>query len=603
MTPPTTTALSPHHDGSAMYVEPGRVSLGDRVTIRVRTPNGFAREVMVRTTPDSEPTLIEASVEAADEHETWWAAELPIENPLTNYRFVFDGGERLCVLNEAGLFSHEQSDAADFLICTDGGGPSWLADAVGYQIFPDRFAQSGAQREAPDWALPSEWDDPVIADEGHGVRQLYGGDLDGVVQRLDYLAQLGINLIYLTPFFESRSNHRYDAVSFDHVDALLGGDDALARLTAAAGRRGMRVIGDLTLNHSGSNHEWFQRAIADGDAPEAGFYAFVDHPHHYRSFPGAPTLPKFDFRSDELRRRLFGDADAPVRRWLREPFGLSGWRIDVAASAARFADVDLNLEVARLARSTAIEERSDAWLVAEHAYDARTELGRGGWHGVMAYHWFTRPLWSWLRRETPVALMGPGPIPRIDGAAAARSMRSLAAGVPWSARLASMTMLDSHDTARARTALAPGGHRVAAVALYTMPGVPTLFAGSEVGVAGENMDECRVPFPWDEHRWDRGFHDDVRRLIALRRSLPALQVGGLRWVSAAAESLTYLRETADQRVLVHLCRSRGQSIAVPPMLADLSNAEVVFGDDLVEPTGSGLSLACPMAAAMILRLD
>ena len=118
----------------------------------------------------------------------------------------------------------------------------------------------------PAWAIPQSWDDPVIGRGPETPYQLYGGDLDGIIEHLDHIASLGVNTIYLTPVFPAQSNHRYDAWSFDRVDPVLGGDEALVRLTAAAHARGMRVMGDFTTNHCGDAHEWFRTAIADRSA-------------------------------------------------------------------------------------------------------------------------------------------------------------------------------------------------------------------------------------------------------------------------------------------------------------------------------------------------
>ena len=157
-----------------------------------------------------------------------------------------------------------------------GPPPSWALDAVVYQIFPDRFARSAAAdgRSLPEWAVPCDWDAPVVGRGPETPYQFYGGDLDGIVDRLDHIESLGANTVYLTPIFPARSNHRYDASSFAHVDPLLGGDEALARLSAAARGRGMRLLGDLTTNHCGSAHPWFLAAAGADDASEREMFYF-----------------------------------------------------------------------------------------------------------------------------------------------------------------------------------------------------------------------------------------------------------------------------------------------------------------------------------------
>jgi alpha-glucosidase len=591
----------PHHDGAAIHVEPGTRSLGDTVAVRVRVPHGASFDrVLLRSTPDGEPRFVDAHVDRVDGTDTWWVAELQLVNPVTNYRFVLEGGRSATHLDAAGTWPHDVTDAADFRVTTHAPPPGWLADTIGYQIFPDRFARSGDQHAAPDWALAAEWDDPPFPDGRRAVRQWYGGDLGGIEHALDHLVGLGVNLVYLTPFFPAHSTHRYDATTFDHVDPLLGGDDSMVSLMRAARARGIRVIGDLTLNHTGRHHEWFERARADASAPEAGFYFFREHPDDYVAWYDIPSLPKLDHRSDELAWRLFEGSDSVVARWLRPPFELDGWRVDCANTTARHGDNDLNASVARSMRSAMAAHRPDSWLVAEHCYDATTDLDGSGWHGVMAYQWFTRPLAQWLGTVDPLTMMSPRPIPPLDGTTTARSMRMLAAGAPWSARTASMTMLDSHDTPRFRTLV--GGdrtaHLVAMTALMTSPGVPTLFAGSEVGVTGGAMDSARVPFPWDRSVWDHETLEATRTLIALRRSSAALRHGGLRLVRTDAHTITYLRETSDERVLVHLARAGANEVvlAASRLAAGAAAATLVGsgvaveGDRLVLPSGPGATV-------------
>lgn len=154
-----------------------------------------------------------------------------------------------------------------------------------------------------------------------------------------------MGVLYLTPVFPARSTHRYDASTFAHVDPLLGGDRALRKLTRAAHDRGVRVMGDLTTNHTGDAHEWFRAAHSDPGSAEAGFYFFTDHPDDYVGWLGVPSLPKSDYSSTELRRRVYGADDSVLVRWLTGPDPLDGRRIDVANMTGRHGVQDLNREV------------------------------------------------------------------------------------------------------------------------------------------------------------------------------------------------------------------------------------------------------------------
>ncbi len=275
--------LSPHHDGSELYVSNPRPALGDTVTVFVRVPHGAGvSTVHLRSVCDGEPEFVAAKVDREDERETWWRADIDVHNPVMRYRFLLDGGTaRYRWLNGEGIITHDPLDATDFRLSAHDPPPEWAADAVFYQVFPDRFAASAERPEPPGWALPGGWDDPIRPVHADAMCQLYGGDLIGLRERLDHLEQLGVTAVYLTPFFPAESNHRYNASSFADVDPLLGGNEALIALLEALHERGMRFIGDFTPNHCGSTHPWFLAAQQDPIGVEAGFFSFHDHPRGY----------------------------------------------------------------------------------------------------------------------------------------------------------------------------------------------------------------------------------------------------------------------------------------------------------------------------------
>jgi alpha-glucosidase len=434
----------PHHDGSPLYAETADPGLGDRVTVWARVPReAGVTEVHVRTTPDAEPAWTEAKRDRTDGHADWWRAEIEVVNPLTSYRFLLHGPGGDPWLTAAGVVDRDPTDATDFRLSAHPAPPAWAQDAVCYQVFPDRFARAHADKPLPAWALPAVWDDPVATGRDEAMHQLYGGDLDGVTARLKHIDDLGCNLLYLTPFFPAKSNHRYNATSFEQVDPLLGGDASLVRLTEAAHGRGMRVIGDLTLNHCGDQHAWFRTARADPESAEAGWFFFTEHPDDYHMWLDVTTLPKFDLRSETLRRALIEGPDSVAARWLRPPFDLDGWRIDVANMAGRFGAVDVNASVARALAATIRDVRPAGLLLAEHAHDATADLDGSGWHGTMNYAGFTRPAWFWLGRPDPrIDVFGmPVPLPRFTGVQAAGTVDAFRAGMPWRSWVHSLTLL------------------------------------------------------------------------------------------------------------------------------------------------------------------
>ncbi|WP_239679301.1 glycoside hydrolase family 13 protein [Natronosporangium hydrolyticum] len=559
--------MLPHHDGSATHVSNPAPALGETVTVFARVPEtAGVSQVHLRTTPDGEPHFVAAVPDRRRGGEVWWRAEVPVHNPVTSYRFWLTGpgGDRW--LNQYGVVGHDVPDATDFRLVADAPPPQWHRDAVVYQIFPDRFARSAAadQHPPPEWAVPCDWDTPVVGLGPETPYQFYGGDLGGVEQRLDHLAQLGINTVYLTPVFPARSNHRYDAAGFDQIDPLLGGDAALASLAAAVHARGWRILGDLTTNHCGDAHPWFAAAVSEVAAAERELF-YLDPAGDYESWRGVKSLPKFNWGSAELRRRFFDGPDAVLARWLRPPYRLDGWRIDVANMTGRLRADDYASEVAAAARAAVAAARPDALLVAEHAHDATGDLDRGGWHGTMNYAGFLRPVWSWLRGPTLdlADFLGvPGEVPRRDGGATLTTMRTFAAAMSWRSLAASWNLLGSHDTARIRTVVGdPARQEVAAGLLFTLPGTPMVFAGDEWGLTGVNGEDSRTPMPWHRpERQDRRTFDTYRALIALRHAEPALRHGGLRWLHADPDALVFVRETPAEAVLVLARRAAGTPV-------------------------------------------
>jgi alpha-glucosidase len=544
----------PHHDGSDVY------AAGDgRLRVHVPPPVDL---VALRYVEDGEAR----AVEAEHEGDGWWAAQLPVTNPVMRYRWLLSGGDfGLSWLNGLGLVDHEVPDADDFVLTTDPPGPDWHLNSVVYEIFPDRFATTGAGGDPPEWAVPRDWHRLPTGRGPETPYEWYGGDLPGVEAHLDHIEALGANVIYLTPIFPAGSTHRYDATTFDRVDPLLGGDEALASLTRAAHARGMRVISDLTTNHTGDKHEWFTGGERD-------LYLF-DESGDYEAWWGIKTLPKLNWLSPELGRRL----QAVSRRWLEPPYSLDGWRVDVANMSGRTGGTDVNAQVAPTVREALGE---DALLVAEHFHDFRPDFR--GWHGVMNYAGFSRPVWTWLRGDLDLRYFElPVPMPRRLGGASVATMRAFRAGVPWSFTLHSWAILDSHDSPRFRTMAGSQERQLVGVGLQmTTPGVPMVFAGDELGLEGEWGEDARRTMPWERpESWNDQLLAAYRRLISLRRSSTALARGGIRYVFVDDDVIAYLRETREERLLCLATRDDHAPVRVPLATLDARELETLYGDD------------------------
>ena len=562
----------PHHDGSPLYVSSPAPELGDVVRVRLRVPHEFGAvaSVHTRSNPDHEPRFSEAVIAGTTEGADWWEAPVAVENPVHGYRFLItmsDGG-RVWV-NTTGVHSIETLDSEDFKLVTYPAPPEWTAATVMYQIFPDRFGRSAAadDRELPAWAQPAEWTDPVDQRRPETALQFYGGDLAGIEEHLDHLERLGVTMLYLTPVFPAQSNHRYDALSFEEVDPLLGGNEALASLTAAAHARGFKIIGDLTSNHSGDAHEWFRASHRNPGAPESEFYYWRDDMQEtYSSWLGVSSLPKFNWNSDELRRRFIQGGDSVVAKWLEPPYNYDGWRIDVSNMTGRHLDEDHNTTVRRAIRGTMLGVNPDTILLGESTNDAASDFTGDSWHGAMTYANFTRPLWGWLSVPGSPAGGGLGMAQNVTPDYSAEQFywahTRFIAGFAWRLRLSNMNALDTHDTPRFLTHALPGVLPVALGLSMTLPGIPVVWAGDEFGLTGVDGEHSRTPMPWGSIDEASDTIDLYASMIHLRTSHPALNGGGIRWVHAGDDVLMFVRESVDESILVVAARS-GFDITLP----------------------------------------
>ena len=555
-------SLFPHHDGSELYVSNSAPKVGDKVVLRVRVPKSYTfAKSFVRLYHDGEPRSFELALEKSGETENWWSVKVTIENLSTHYRFVFVDINKYEWLNAAGFYDHDVHTNNDFQIVAIPAYPAWIRSSVFYQIFPDRFAKSAAKRSVPDWAIPRDWNElPTIGSKATGT-ELYGGDLAGVEEHLDYVSDLGVNGIYFTPFFPARSNHRYDASSFTEVDPVLGGNKAMFRLVSAANKRKIRLLGDLTSNHCGAGHPWLAKAQRDKKSKErAYFYWDKSVKHGYVGWWGLASLPKLNFNSKALRKEMYEGKKSIVKQWLSPKYGMAGWRIDVGNMTGRLGADDMHDEVMHGIRKAMDEVKPDAWLVAENGDFIASDLNGFGWHGAMNYQGFMRPVWNWINLNTTIGggFQGlPFSMPKINGQQLVASMSSFNGSIPWRSLVASMVLLDSHDTARMRTVVLGDKklHLTAMTLLLTYPGVPSIFAGDEIGLEGSSGEDSRRTFNWeDQSTWDTEFLNQVKELISLRKKHDAFINGGLRWVLVEDDCIAFLRESKKETILVFVSR-------------------------------------------------
>jgi alpha-glucosidase len=568
-----------HHDGSSRYVSNLYPRLGERVRLRLRIAHHAPiRRVILRTFPDGEQAFTHMTRITIEPPIQWWEGDLTVVEPITHYRFIIDSDDGLWHYSAAGPSAFVPLDAADFRILGDYHAAGWLSSAIFYQIFPDRFANGDPDNDPrPDeytyrdhHPILYPWGSPPEAGAFFPL-VFYGGDLAGIESNLGYLNDLGVNALYLNPVFHAYSNHKYDVADYDHVDPHLGGDEALVSLRQALDRRGMRYILDIVPNHCGYWHPWFQAALADPQADEAEFFTFYDHPKEYASWLGVSALPKLNYVSRELRRRIYEGPKSVFRRWLRPPYSADGWRVDVANMLGRQGATQIALEINRGIRRAVKDTLPDAYLLGENFFDATHQVQGDQWDGVMNYDGFTHPLWYWLSgyKQGAHGFADLLISPRWSTESMVGAWLSRLSVLPWAIARQQFNLLGSHDTPRIRSTVQGNDalHRLAAAVLFTFPGVPCLYYGDEIGmedVPGLGSRGCMV---WDEALRNRSLWSYHRQLIQLRRESPALQYGGFQVLLTEAETVAFQREMEDDRLLVMAHRAVEPRPAAPLPLA------------------------------------
>jgi cyclomaltodextrinase len=477
--------------------------------------------------------------------------------------------------------------------------PEWVKHAVFYQIFPDRFARS--ERLAKPTNL-EPWDSEPTSS---GYK---GGDLLGVLERLDHIQELGATALYFCPIFQSASNHRYHTHDYYQVDPLLGGNAAFDALLAECKRRSLRVVLDGVFNHASRGFFQFNDVLENGAAsPWLDWFTFTEHPANaydlsrppgYNAWVGLHALPQFNAANPQVREYLMQVGE----HWLRK--GIDGWRLDVPFEIkvpgfwAEFRQ-----------RMKAINP--EAYIVGEVWWDSREWLQGDQFDGVMNYLWTEAAIafcaGDRVRRDQ-VEDRSYYPWPGIDGVAYADKIDRLLGLYPWPIQLTQLNLLDSHDTARFITIA--GGDResvkLGTLLLLTFPGAPSIYYGDEIGLSGGRPDSmARRPFPWHHpESWDMDMFAHHKALIQLRLAHPALRTGAYRRLFADADTYAFARsDEADTLIVAVNVAEQERALTLP--LDDLGPStgalRVVFGEGRLEARDSALTVSLGPRSGIVLH--
>ncbi len=455
--------------------------------------------------------------------------------------------------------------------------PAWTQGAVVYQIFPDRFAigdpsrvRTGGDVYGNEPLYPSWGERPERPPQG---RDFFGGDLAGIEGKLDYLASLGVTCVYLTPVFAARTNHRYDAVDYFRIDPRLGDEEDLRRLVSAARERGIRVVLDGVFNHCSKDSAYFRAAQADRSSPTYRWFDFQEWPDRYTGWVDVPYLPEF-VECPEVETFFFGP-DGVARYWLDS--GIAGWRLDVTPW--------ISDGFWRRFRRAIRDGRDDLYLVAEDWGDATHRLVGDSFDATMNY-----------RFAYSVAGYATG---KVSPSELDDRLQTLRRDTPEPAFRAQLNLLDSHDTPRLLTVCDGDRRRVmlAAALLLAYPGVPMLYYGDEAGLEGDNAEDSRRTYPWDDP--DETLLAFYRTAIQARRASPALSLGDVEtvWIDDRTRTYGFLRRHDSDAVVALFNAGDTPAEIVLPVAFEPGPAVDLLGSIQPVIAGDGLHVRVPPLSA------
>lgn len=434
----------------------------------------------------------------------YYTVTLDVPDSRIGYIFLLQSGEEKYYYSEEGLtieYNHDKSYYNFFqypyINETDlHKKVDWCDRAIFYQIFVDRFHMGSCSKDRnyidKDWGeLPKP-------------KGFYGGDLPGITEKLDYLQDLGINSIYLTPIFQSPSNHKYDTIDYEEVDAMFGTNRDLKELVESAHKRGIKILLDAVFNHCSYLCKQFQDVLRKGK--ESVYYDWFiirgDRPvleqMNYECFAACNYMPKWNTNNPEVQKFLLHIAT----KWIKE-YGIDGWRLDVADEVSH--------DFWRQFRKAVKAAKPDALIVGENWHDSRPWLEGDQFDSIMNYS-FTKACLDYFAYE------------KYSAQRFCERLSEILMRNTDQVNEMMLNLLDSHDTERFLTNVGENADKLkcALAVLFFFVGMPCIYYGTEIGTAGGYDPDSRRTFDWDKTHWNMDIYNTVKDLIRLRKE----QIGG-----------------------------------------------------------------------------
>lgn len=493
----------------------------------------------------------------------WFVAIKPPHRRL-RYGFELIHRDETLYFTEKGFFDSIPEDTNDhfcfpFLNPIDVfSAPSWVKDTTWYQIFPERFA-NGDPSINPEGTL--EWGSVAPA-----PNNFFGGDFEGIIQHLDYLVELGINGIYLTPIFKAYSNHKYDTIDYMEIDPQFGDRETFKRLVKECHDRGIRVMLDAVFNHSGYYFEPFQDLLKNEEhSAYKDWFHIREFPlkqepiPNYDTFAYVPSMPKLNTENPVVKDYLL-----EVGRYWIEEFDIDGWRLDVANEVDHAFWRDF--------RKVVKDAKPDAYILGEIWHDSMPWLQGDQFDAIMNYPFTNSVLRFFSKHE-------------ISASEFAHSITNVLQSYPENVNEVAFNLLDSHDTSRILSIANGNKDLVKLMYLFQLSfiGTPCIYYGDEIGMTGVGDPACRKCMVWDEDQQDRDLFSYIQKLLSFRKEVPGFgNDGAFRFVDTDDDQNVIAYEKATEHSkLLFLLNNSNETVTCPnPISKELSGRELISSRDV-----------------------
>ncbi len=561
----------------------------NNLCVTLRTWQGHEKKYKMK---HIEAGCYEANITLPESPCIYWY-DFCVESPsgeLVFYGNAYDG-----LGGEGSIYSHQPPSFQITVYDKDFMPPEYLRNGIMYQIFPDRFFRTHKPKSSrKDIILHEKWDELplVVPDERSGDNtafDFFGGNLNGIKEKLPYLKDLGVTVIYLNPIFKARSNHRYDTGNYMQIDPLLGTEEDFKALCESAEELGIKIILDGVFSHTGEDSLYFNRygnydsigAYQSKDSPYASWYRFKKFPDKYACWWNIPTLPEVDKNSPSFQKYILGEKGV-ARYWLS--CGASGWRLDVAD--------ELPMSFLRKLRTAVKTEKSDSLLLGEVWEDASHKVSYGEMRSYCLGDTLDSVMNYPLREAIINFLIGAWDAPHL-----VRVILSMQENYPAPFFYSLMNLMGSHDRARTLNVLCEHEYNSMAHAdrgkmkldpatrnvaisrfkkmldiIISLPGIPCIYYGDEAGLEGAADPFCRGTFPWNNI--DGRMYSIVKNALQMRHQRPVLKSGFMSVSAEGSNTICINRylidgkdafgeKIDDEAYMIKITRDRIQKSALP----------------------------------------